>query len=316
MKRRMLPILLSLALCLSLLPTAALAAGDSVEYLAYNEKDGTFTSATKNDGEYIVISESSAPTTWGEAGQTKWYVAQGDVTISNYVTVTGDVHLILQDNCTLTVNGGIDVKNTNRLTIYGQSDGEEAGKLIAIGISNNPGIGYSFGQSGSVTLHGGRVEATGGTGGAGIGGGGISSIHITCGTLTIYGGTVTAQGGNAGAGIGGGVGEDGGTVTIYGGTVTASSRNDAGIGGGTQGIAPDPQNPSLGGNGGTANIYGGTVTAIGGINGAGIGKGGGGSSNGSFSTGTNGHAVIFASSISDMSQQSNWQGVIFQGNGG
>ena len=116
MRRRMLPILLSLALCLSLLPTAALAAGDSVEYLAYNEKDGTFTSATKNDGEYIVISESSAPTTWGEAGQTKWYVAQGDVTISNYVTVTGDVHLILQDNCTLTVNDSIRVTD-NGLTL-------------------------------------------------------------------------------------------------------------------------------------------------------------------------------------------------------
>ena len=34
MKRRMLPILLSLALCLSLLPTAALAAGD-VDYIYY-----------------------------------------------------------------------------------------------------------------------------------------------------------------------------------------------------------------------------------------------------------------------------------------
>ena len=35
MKRRMLPILLSLALCLSLLPTAALAAEEGVPYIYY-----------------------------------------------------------------------------------------------------------------------------------------------------------------------------------------------------------------------------------------------------------------------------------------
>ncbi len=269
-KKRLGAVLLSLALCLGLLPTAALAVGDSVEYLAYNEKDGTFTSATKNDGEYIVISESSAPTTWGETGQTKWYVAQDKVTISSRVTVTGDVRLILADGCTLTVNGGINVAEGNSLTIYGQTAG--TGTLVA------------------------KANTTGC---AGIGGGSLSDG----GTVTIYGGTVNASSGGNGAGIGGGVQGDGGTVCIYGGTVTATSGNGAGIGGGVQGA------------GGTITISGGTVTATGGrTGGAGIGGGLAGDP-GTFSTGNNGRAVIFASSI-QANNPNGWSGVIFQGDSG
>ncbi len=328
MKRRMLPILLSLALCLSLLPTAALAAEEGVTYIE-RSWDGSKVSSveeTKPAGEYTVISESSAPTTWGSVGSTSWYVAQDDVTISSYVTVTGNVHLILADNCTLTVNEGIEVTRNNKLIIYGQSDGEKAGKLVANGSGLDPGIGDSIGQSGGVTIHGGMVEATGGTGGAGIGIGGytdpmVSSVYHYGGTLTIYGGTVTASS-SGGAGIGGGHLGDGGTVNIYGGTVTAKGGDSsAGIGGGRRGTHPS-SNISGGGNGGTVAIYGGTVTAIGGDRGAGIGKGDGGSNNGSFSTGENGSAVIFAQggqgavAISDTSGQKGWQGVIFQGAAG
>ncbi len=68
MKRRMLPILLSLALCLSLLPTAALAAGEGVTYIEYSwdEETQALSSETKSTSEYTVISENNAPTTWGE----------------------------------------------------------------------------------------------------------------------------------------------------------------------------------------------------------------------------------------------------------
>ena len=61
----------------------------------------------------------------------------GEVTIGTddnpqRVTVTGDVHLILTDGCTLTVNGGIQVEKGNSLTIYGQSEQTGTmGRLIA-----------------------------------------------------------------------------------------------------------------------------------------------------------------------------------------
>ena len=64
------------------------------------------------------------------------------------------------------------------------------------------------------------MTATGGSSGAGIGGG----SRGTGGTITINGGTINATGGSGGAGIGGGYrGERGphDTITINGGTVTA-----------------------------------------------------------------------------------------------
>ena len=108
----------------------------------------------------------------------------------------------------------------------------------------------------------GSLKATGGEGGAGIGGGAKGSAS----NITISGGEVTAAGGNAlktekggaveilaGAGIGGGGGGNGSNITISGGTVTATGgENAAGIGGGT------------GGNGNNITISGGTTTAIGG----------------------------------------------------
>lgn len=108
----------------------------------------------------------------------------------------------------------------------------------------------------------GSLKATGGEGGAGIGGGAKGSAS----NITISGGEVTAAGGNAlkiedrdaveilaGAGIGGGGDGNGSNITISGGTVTATGgENAAGIGGGT------------GGNGNNITISGGTTTAIGG----------------------------------------------------
>lgn len=108
----------------------------------------------------------------------------------------------------------------------------------------------------------GSLKATGGEGGAGIGGGANGSAS----NITISGGEVTAAGGNvlkienrdaveilAGAGIGGGGGGEGSNITISGGTVTATGgENAAGIGGGTRG------------NGNNITISGGTTTAIGG----------------------------------------------------
>ena len=96
----------------------------------------------------------------------------------------------------------------------------------------------------------GTLTVSGGSEGAGIGGGDISSNDYDGGIITINGGTVTANGGNNGAGIGGCFGT-GGTITINGGIVTANAGSGAaGIGGGLSGN-----------NGGTITINGGIVTA-------------------------------------------------------
>ena len=93
-------------------------------------------------------------------------------------------------------------------------------------------------------------------------------------------------------------------ITIESGKITATG------GRGAAGIGAD------GSYDGTITISGGTVTAIGGRSGDGIGAGANGSeySMGTFSTGENGSAVIFASSITDNDDKSNWSGVIFEGN--
>ena len=327
-----------------------------------------------------------------------WYVAQGDITIGSEdtpqrVAVSGEVHLILADGCTLTVNGGIEVGDGNSLTIYAQSTGSSMGTLIVQNVADfNAGIGGGNGVTGgTIIINGGEVDATGGNYGAGIGGG----FKNGGGEITISGGVVTATGGDYGAGIGGGDNGGGGTITIEGGEVTATGGNNAaGIGGGnwgaggeitinggevdaTGGINGAGIGGGRNGTGGTITIEGGEVDAKGGGGAAGIGGGyngaggeitisdgkvtatggkygagiGGGSQGGggeitisggvvtatggdygadigggvlgsgsTFSTGTDGNAVIFASgrraNIEDKSKQDSWQGIIFEGTEG
>lgn len=76
----------------------------------------------------IAIVVDGSTTTW-TAG---WYVVKSDVTIDSRVTASGDVHLILVDGYTLTVNGGINVAERNSLIIYAQSDGENMGALTRL----------------------------------------------------------------------------------------------------------------------------------------------------------------------------------------
>ena len=260
-----------------------------------------------------------------------WYVVNGVVTIGSRVTVSGEVHLILADNASLTANDGINVAKGNSFSVYAQSDSENMGALTATGGGSAAGIGggsqgsggnitisggsvtatgghsaagigngKDSGSGGNIIIHGGTVKATGGTFAAGIGGGNSSSN----GTITIHGGTVETIGGGSAAGIGGGYSGSGGEITIHGGTVKAAGASGAaGIGGGRMG------------SGGKITINGGNVTASGGEYAAGIGGGENGSG-GSFITGTDGHALIVASSISDKSQRKSWSGMIFEGDTG
>ena len=150
----------------------------------------------------------------------KWYVVDKDLTFNEQVKTHGDVHLILKDGVTLTLNNGLNLSDS--LTVYGQSQDENTvGKLI-VNSSDSAGII----NHGSLTVNSGFITASGSRMCAGIGGcpgeGG--------GTVTINGGIVKAYGGEYAAGIGGGNisgddsnGGDGGNVTMNGGIVTAIS---------------------------------------------------------------------------------------------
>ena len=158
--------------------------------------------------------------------------------------------------------------STGTLTL---KDDKEAGSgsLKAEGGDCSAGIGSGKCYNGecyngeNITITGGTVTATGGEGGAGIGGGDYGSGE----NITITGGTVNATGGWYGAGIGGGEQGNGKNITINRGTVNAAGGwGGAGIGGGGWVSGG-------GGWGQNITITGGTVNADGGDCGAGIGGG-------------------------------------------
>ena len=241
------------------------------------------------------VIDSDITTLSGTAENPGWYIVNNNVTINSRVTVSGNANLILADGCTLVVNGGIRVEEPDSLTVYGQSEGETAGTLVATEPAD-----YDAAIGGN-----GRTVKDGGNGANG-------------GTVTINSGIVQAYG-EKGAGIGGGAGMgggNGGTVTINGGVVYAYSSKGSGIGGGA--------GYDRGGDGGNVTASGGFIDvrsysadAIGG----GFGytqlgyfeQNNGGS--GTFSTGANGSAVVYArgyrTAIADMSGMDGWSGLFF-----
>ena len=157
-----------------------------------------------------------------------WYVVKENITNENRISVSGDVDLLLCDNAELTVSKGISVNSGNSLTIWRQSG--DTGELTAGAATDsyNAAIGGNSGKnSGSITINGGNITATGSKYAAGIGGG---NKHI--GTVTVNAGNVTAQGGYHAAGVGGGT-QGLATVTVNGGIVNATGGDGgAGIGAG------------------------------------------------------------------------------------
>ena len=154
--------------------------------------------------------------------------------------------------------------------------------VTATGGDGGAGIGGGVtGIGEAITITGSTVTATGGIGAAGIGGG-CGGYNGNGENITITGSRVTATGNSGGAGIGGGERCDGENITITGSTVTATGdRGGAGIGGGA--------GESNRGNGNNITITGSTVTAISNGcgqrgNGGGAGIGGGCNRNGSHIT--------------------------------
>ena len=189
----------------------------NVAPLPYIEADGT----TGGCDEYTVLTNQTNLTSG-------WYVVRDTQSISDRITVNGDVHLILVDGTTLD-SCGINVDSGNSLTVYAQSTGSSMGKLTAT-VYGGQEAGITCG--GTLTINGGDVTATSHQLAAGIGGknawlpDGARDPRGSCGTVIINGGIVKAFGANRAAGIGGGHYGNGGTVIINGGTVQATAGGD------------------------------------------------------------------------------------------
>ena len=286
---------------IALLCTLAQGAwADDVNYIYYtvNTDGKTITKHTEgSQADPTVLTSTLLENSNEDNLNTGWYVLNSTFSYGERIVISGDVHLILKDGCTLTAEQGIRINTDATLTIYAQSEVVGTmGKLVAIethhdkaAIGGNKnyqagklyihggeieatcikesskyaaGIGGGYGDGSGmkeITIYGGKVTAQGAEGGAGIGGG-KNNNHP--GTITIYGGSVTAEAGDYGAGIGGGQNRDGWPIIINGGKVYAHSGNcGAGIGGGFLG------------SGTSVVINDGQVQAYGSSGGAGIGGG-------------------------------------------
>ncbi len=139
----------------------------------------------------------------GADNKETWYVVNSDTTLTEYLGIYGDVHLILADGKTLSINAedyGVYMDNSS-LTIYSQSLGSNMGKLVI-----NSGW-YWWVNKKSLTINGGKIDIS-------------SDIHNAVvslddgGSMIINNGTVSLKG------SGYGVKNNEGTLTINGGTVT------------------------------------------------------------------------------------------------
>lgn len=200
---------------------------------------------TQTCNDYTIVTGST--TTLGNEGREMWYYVDGNVTISGELMTYGDLHLILKDGATLTVNGGVTIKDeayldeyNSNLTIYGQEN--QTGKLVANGISN----GIHIDSYGALTINGGVVEAIGGvdensgsvagetqivTASYGIRG---TYVIINSGKVTAIGGTATPYNEEYNATYSGGISVwelrvNGGEVTAISGTATGDNGESYGI---------------------------------------------------------------------------------------
>ena len=204
MKKRLLSILTTLALCLTLLPTAVWAAS-TPKNLTFDIGEGPVTITDGTTAGMIQVAYGAGQST-------------GDIAPSQVITVTGRTEnknhgLVIKTTTPVTVktddlyidNSGIEYAYAMSLDYIGAS-----ATMILSGHNYFAGgrdkAGIMVHENASLTIQGdGFVTAKGGAGfygGAGIGGEG----EKRCGQIIINGGTVSAIGGNDAPAIGSGSG--------------------------------------------------------------------------------------------------------------
>ncbi|MBR3273351.1 MAG: fibronectin type III domain-containing protein [Clostridia bacterium] len=274
-RRRVLSILLCLALAVGLTPVLSLTAF----------------AASQN-----VITGSS--TTW--SGDST--INSDEVKINSEVTVNADMTLTIPTGCKLTVTGGINAKDKT-LTITG------TGTLVVEGVKSNTGVmgdavygniivngasfeayGYRRGVRGNLTVNSGFAWLYGGEGTTNSSTGtGVNGSEAIWGNVTVKDGMVTLNGGKGGPGTtsNAGVGGRGvfGNVTVEGGEITVSAGNGGDTNNGSGGNGGVGISGSLTVNGGKAEVTG--------------GKGGNGSSGGKIARAVQGTISAAAAKESD-----------------
>ncbi len=306
MKKRILSILLLCCMVLTLLPTAAFAAGElpDVKLSVPTTFDKTV-DLTKQNGE-LKIKDSKTYLIKGSTDPNWYFQYRIKIDGKNntpHIFLDGVRLQAPKDGPAIELYGGasaclyfigndselIGVENFAALQ-KNKTDGylrvlvQTGTKLTCQGGTYGAGIGGSkvgiknFSQGHGMNLHfgslatdiyGGEILATSGAFGAGIGGGQGGGVGEW---IYVYSGKLTALSVSQGAGIGGGQGGVGRYIYIKGGTVNAgSSTCGAGIGSGDQ----DGQNNSE--DAYHIEISGGTVNAWSNYAGAGIGGGRNGS---------------------------------------
>ncbi len=253
LRSKFLSLLLALCMVVGLLPVTALPA-----------------LATSSTGDFTVTG-GVLDTDYSYSNNTLTILKDTELTISGTTTVdkilvpTGVTANIILDGVNIEATSDSDVNAGYAFAI-------ESGGIVTLTLkegsvntlqSHTGYAGLQVPSGASVTIGGtGSLSATGGTYGAGIGGGSDVDNGEAAGTITINSGTITATGGPmlvGAAGIGGGSGNlgggNGGIVTINGGTVTAtggtgSADSAPGIGGGKGGTIGGSED----GTHGTVNI--------------------------------------------------------------
>lgn len=264
--KKLISLLLSMAMVFSMTAVQALAADEETAMLADTDTEGTDAPAAETvtlDLSEGSITISATGYTQGSGNETPftgaYTIEQSDKSnLTNTISVENGTHQITMNNV------DIDVSSVSGASAFSIASGR---------------------WDASVDLKlAGQVRLKSGENAAGL------SLYANRATVIISAlspsGTLTAEGGKNGAGIGGGYLVSGGNIKILSGTVDAlGGENAAGIGGGYYGNGT--------GANGVLRISGGKVTATGGNSGAGIG---GGSEEGA-GTGWNGQIIIEGNAI-------------------
>ncbi len=259
MKKRLLPLLLTMALALTLLPAGAWAATGDIDYIDADGNTQTLTS-----GSYDTLEDTiDGNVLWNAAGTEtgiKYVVIKGNATINGRLFAADDgvskIHLILCDGATLTVRDCVYIGGGGgRLTIYGQSQG--TGRLVVQNghkdESSEYGILNVFAievcHNARLTINGGNVVANcqAYTNTAYSNPTSYGMHTITDSSVTINGGSLTVSGGNITSTKDGATGEscgikcNGGAIKVNGGTLKATggsvSMSGSGVTGKSCGIS-------------------------------------------------------------------------------
>ncbi len=279
--KKLISLLLSMAMVFSMTAVQALAADEETAMLADTVAEGTDAPVVQTvtlDLSQGSITISATGYTQGSGEETKFTGAytieqSNKSNLTNTISVKNGTHQITMNNV------DIDVSSVSGASAFSIASGrwdasvdlKLAGQVRLKSGENAAGLSLYENRATviiSALSPSGTLTAEGGKNGAGIGGG----RAVSGGNITILSGTVNARGGENAAGIGGGYYGNGtaanGIICISGGRVMATGGSfGAGIGGGAE------LGDGTGRNGQIIIEGNAIVTATGGSHGAGIGGG-------------------------------------------